>query len=77
MAGYRKLRSHISPDRFMKVLTHVPLCLLSHRLYQHAHTDVNVAIAAKLWHLLIWKVIYFGVSTTDKFKQTLLKQTHV
>lgn len=25
MAGYRKLRSHISPNRFMKVPTHGPV----------------------------------------------------
>lgn len=46
MAGYRKLRSHISPDRFMKVHTHEPVSPGPHthkRVRSTAHESTHTA----------------------------------
>lgn len=54
MAGYRKLRSHISPNRFMKVPTHGPVSprrrvvCAPRPCRRHAATTHTTTIAAKL-----------------------------
>lgn len=66
MAGYRKLRSHISPNRFMKVPTHVPGVstrtlmqrVFTHRAWLHTHArDGSDASEATMILILSDKVL--------------------